>query len=73
MKYLYNYLGSDLTNPVSYIQQTRKMVLTRAATLHPHYSEAANRAGKMKLAYALTNRGIGYQYDSIPKLGGTKM
>lgn len=72
MKYLYNYLGSDLANPVSTFSKPGKWFLTRAATLHLHYSEAANRAGKMKLAYALTNRGIGYQYDSIPGLGGTR-
>ena len=65
MKYLYNYLGS--TNvPVSILSKPGKWFLTRAATLHLHYSEAANRAGKYKLAYALVNKGIGYTYDPFP-------
>ncbi len=71
MKYLYNYLGSN-SQPVSIFSKSGKWFLTRAATLHLHYSEAANRAGKMKVAYALTNRGIGYTFDSIPGLGGTR-
>lgn len=71
MKYLYNYLGSD-NQPISIFSKPGKWFLTRAATLHLHYSEAANRAGKMKVAYALTNRGLGYTFDSIPGLGGTR-
>ena len=49
-----------------------KWFLSRAATIHLHYAEAANRAGYPKLAYALVNRGIGYTFDSIPGLGGTR-
>jgi starch-binding outer membrane protein, SusD/RagB family len=65
MKYLYNYLGS--TNiPVNILSKPGKWFLARAATLHLHYSEAANRAGKYKLAYALVNKGIGYTYDPFP-------
>lgn len=65
MKYLYNYLGS--TNvPVNVLQKPGKWFLTRAATLHLHYAEAANRAGKYKLAYALVNKGINYHYDPLP-------
>jgi hypothetical protein len=65
MKYLYNYLGS--TNvPLNILQKPGKWFLTRAATLHLHYSEAANRAGKYKVAYALVNKGIGYTYDPFP-------
>jgi hypothetical protein len=37
--------------------------------LHLHYAEAANRAGKHKLAYALVNRGLGFHLDSLPGLG----
>jgi starch-binding outer membrane protein, SusD/RagB family len=70
MKYLYNYLGS--TNvPVNMLQKPGKWFLTRAATLHLHYSEAANRAGKYKLAYALVNKGIGYTYDPFPGNGAS--
>ncbi len=65
MKYLYNYLGA--TNvPVNFLSKPGKWFLARAATLHLHYSEAANRAGKYKLAYALVNKGIGYTYDPFP-------
>lgn len=71
MKYLYNYLGSN-NQPISLFSKPGKWFLARGATLHLHFSEAANRAGKMKLAYALTNRGIGFHYDSIPGLGGTR-
>lgn len=61
MKYIYNYLSSG--DPFN---KTGKWFLCRAANLHLHYSEAANRAGKMKVAYALVNKGIGYTYDSFP-------
>jgi starch-binding outer membrane protein, SusD/RagB family len=68
MKYLYNYLGS--TNiPVNILSKPGKWFLARAATLHLHYSEAANRAGKHRLAYALVNKGIGYTYDPAPGNG----
>ncbi len=70
MKYLYNYLGSD-NQPISTFSKTGKWFLERAATLHLHYSEAANRAGKYKLAYALTNKGINYHYDPLP--GGNRV
>lgn len=65
MKYLYNYLGSD-NQPVNLFSKTGKWFLERAATLHLHYAEAANRAGKYKVAYALVNKGIGYTYDPFP-------
>ncbi|WP_462279261.1 RagB/SusD family nutrient uptake outer membrane protein [Ferruginibacter sp.] len=71
MKYLYNYLGTN-NLPISTLSKPGKWFLNRGATLHLHYSEAANRAGRMKVAYALTNRGIGYTFDSIPGLGGTR-
>jgi starch-binding outer membrane protein, SusD/RagB family len=65
MKYLYNYLGS--TNvPINILSKPGKWFLARAATLHLHYSEAANRAGKHRLAYALVNKGIAYTYDPFP-------
>jgi hypothetical protein len=65
MKYLYNYLGTD-NLPVNVFSKSGKWFLSRAANLHLHYSEAANRAGKMKVAYALVNKGIGYTYDPYP-------
>jgi hypothetical protein len=73
MKFLYNYLNAGLPNsdgmPINILTKQGKWFLSRAATLHLHYAEAANRAGYSKLAYALVNRGIGFTYDSIP--GGT--
>lgn len=69
MKYLYNYLGTD-NLPTNLFNKTGKWFLTRAATLHLHYAEAANRAGKMKVAYALVNRGIKETYDTLP--GGAR-
>jgi len=71
MKYLYNYLGSDLL-PGNIFNKTGKWFLTRAATLHLHYAEAANRAGKMKVAYALVNRGIKEAYDTLPGAARTR-
>ena len=68
MKYLYNYLGTD-NIPISLLSKPGKWFLKRAATLHLHFAEAANRAGKYKVAYALVNRGIGFTYDNVP--GGT--
>ncbi len=65
MKYLYNYLGSN-NLPINIFSKPGKWFLARAATLHLHYSEAANRAGKYKLAYALVNKGINYHYDPFP-------
>ncbi|MEI9808524.1 MAG: RagB/SusD family nutrient uptake outer membrane protein [Bacteroidota bacterium] len=73
MKYLYNYLNASTpasdNMPVSTLTKQGKWFLARAATLHLHYAEAANRAGNYRVAYALVNRGIGYTYDAIP--GGT--
>lgn len=65
MKYLYNYLGTN-NLPISLFNKTGKWFLCRAATLHLHYAEAANRAGQMKVAYAITNRGIKETYDTLP-------
>lgn len=65
MKFLYNYLGTD-NLPINILSKQGKWFLTRAATLHLHFAEAANRAGKNKVAYALVNRGIGYTYDTLP-------
>jgi hypothetical protein len=68
MKYLYNYLGTN-NSPISVLAKQGKWFLARAATLHLHFAEAANRAGQNKVAYAIVNRGIGFTYDNVP--GGT--
>ena len=65
MKYLYNFLGTD-NLPVNAFSKPGKWFLFRAANLHLHYAEAANRAGKSRVAYALVNKGIGYTYDPYP-------
>ncbi len=71
MKYLYNYLGTnDL--PINPLSRQGKWFLSRAATLHLHYAEAANRAGKHKVAYSLVNRGIKDTYDPIPGAAQTR-
>jgi hypothetical protein len=71
MKFLYNYLGTN-NLPINVFSKQGKWFLERGATLHLHYAEAANRAGKSKLAYALVNRGLGYHYDSIPGLSTSR-
>jgi tetratricopeptide (TPR) repeat protein len=68
MKYLYNYLGTD-NLPINTFSKPGKWFLLRAANLHLHYAEAANRAGKYRVAYALVNKGIGYTYDPFPGNG----
>lgn len=65
MKYLYNYLGTN-NLPLNVFNKSGKWFLERASTLHLHYAEAANRAGKYKVAYALVNKGIKYTYDPLP-------
>ncbi len=70
MKYLYNYLGTN-NLPINTFSKPGKWFLTRAATLHLRYSEAANRAGKHRLAYSLVNKGINYHYDPLP--GGNRI
>jgi hypothetical protein len=71
MKYLYNY--TDLLGvPSNIFSKQGKWLLSRAATVHLHYAEAANRAGKYKVAYALVNRGIKDTYDPTPGAGNTR-
>jgi hypothetical protein len=71
MKYLYNYLGTN-NLPTNVFAKQGKWFLERAATLHLHYAEAANRAGKYKVAYAIVNRGIKDTYDPIPGAARTR-
>jgi hypothetical protein len=65
MKFLYNYLGTN-NLPVNVFSKQGKWFLSRTASLHLHFAEAANRAGNDKIAYALTNRGIAFTYDPFP-------
>lgn len=61
-KYLYNYLEETALTPVNPLEKPGKWFLYRAALLHLHYAEAANRDGRHKLAYALVNSGIQAAY-----------
>lgn len=76
MKFLYNYLSAgtaDATNlPLNILAEQGKWFLERAATLHLHYAEAANRAGHPFLAYALVNYGITYHYDPYHSNGQSR-
>jgi hypothetical protein len=68
MKYLYNYLTEGTLMPINILQKQGRWLLYRAGTLNLHLAEAANRDGKVKVAYALTNVGIRplYQPSSVP-------
>ena len=63
MKYLYNYLDGTTFQPINVLEKTSKWFLYRAAAMHLHFAEAANREGKNKLAYAFVNKGILATYD----------
>ncbi len=63
-KHLYNY------NPAVPLETTGKWFLNRAASIHLKFAEAANRDGKMRLAHALLNVGIGSAYDPTPGVAG---
>jgi starch-binding outer membrane protein, SusD/RagB family len=67
MKHIYNYLTPfpDF-QPINVLTEQGKWFLARAATLHLHFAEAANRDGKNKVAYGLVNKGIGFTYDAVP-------
>jgi starch-binding outer membrane protein, SusD/RagB family len=71
MKYIYNYLGSN-GQPLDIFNKQGQWYLARAAGLHLHFAEAANRAGKYKVAYALVNKGLGFTYDPIPGASQTR-
>ena len=72
MKYLYNYFNGTTLLPVNTLQRNGQWFLNRAAAVHLHFAEAANRDAKdgdgiRLLAYGLINRGIG---AAFPVLGG---
>lgn len=58
VKYLYNYLDANTYQPIDPLAKNGKWLLYRAAAMNLEYSEAANRDGYTRLAYALTNSGI---------------
>lgn len=63
-KFLYNYLGEFNLVPINPLLKEGKWFIMRAATTHLHFAEAANRDGRHKIAFALTNNGIHGAYDS---------
>lgn len=64
MKYLYNYLNGNTLLPINPLLKSGQWFLNRAAAVHLHFAEAANRDNRHKLAYALLNLGIGATYDT---------
>ncbi len=64
MKYLYNYLSEGTLLPISILQKNGQWFLNRAAAVHLHFAEAANRDGWKKLAYAFVNKGISNTFDT---------
>lgn len=60
MKHIYNY---SYYNPnFSTLEKIGKWHIWRAGSLHLRYSEAANRDGQHKVAYAIMNNGIAANY-----------
>lgn len=64
MKYLYQYLNETTFLPIDVLQKKGQWFLNRAAAVHLHFAEAANRDGRHKLAYALLNNGITSAFDT---------
>lgn len=69
MKYLYNYLNETTLIPTNALLKNGQWFLNRAAAVHLHFAEAANRDGRTKLAYALINNGISATYDTSNATG----
>ncbi|MES2329313.1 MAG: RagB/SusD family protein [Bacteroidota bacterium] len=69
MKYLYTYVDANLV-PINPLKKDGVWFLDRAANIHLHFAEAANRDGKRRLAYALLNNGIGNTFDPTPGVSG---
>ncbi|WP_205499781.1 RagB/SusD family nutrient uptake outer membrane protein [Rufibacter psychrotolerans] len=66
MKFLYNYLNGTTGIPVNLLEKSGKWFLYRASLLHLRYSEAANREGHDKIAYAFLNQGVRTTYNFNP-------
>ncbi len=64
MKYLYSYVDPVSYMPLNVLTKNGQWFLGRAAEVHLHFAEAANRAGYPKLAAALLNQGISITYDT---------
>ncbi|HSC55489.1 MAG TPA: RagB/SusD family nutrient uptake outer membrane protein [Phnomibacter sp.] len=58
MKFLYNYINWSSLVPANPFAKTGKWFLFRQSQLHMRFCEAANRAGRHKLAWGLLNNGI---------------
>ncbi len=70
MKYLYNYLDGTSFLPINPLKKEGRLFLERAADVHLHFAEAANRDGRGKIAYAFLNNGLGTTYDPTPGVTG---
>lgn len=64
MKYLYNYINYATLAPFNSLTKDGKWYLYRQANLHMRFSEAANRAGRHRLAWGLMNNGIAGAYPA---------
>ena len=64
MKFLYNYLNYASLEAVNPLVKNGKWFLLRQTQLHMRFAEAANRAGRSRLAYGLLNSGIAGAYPS---------
>lgn len=58
VKYLYNYLDQTSLLPTNLLTKNGQWFLSRSADIHLRFSEAANRDGRHKLAFALVNNGL---------------
>ena len=66
MKHIYNYSSYNLNfDP---LVKSGKWHLWRAGSLHLRYSEAANRDGQYRVAYAIMNNGISANYPGTDTL-----
>ena len=64
MKYLYNYIGYNGILPANPLVKNGKWFLFRQTHLHLRFAEAANRAGKYRLAWGFYNNGIAGAYPA---------
>ncbi|MFT3844934.1 MAG: RagB/SusD family protein [Lacibacter sp.] len=64
MKYIYNYINYATGAPSNYLTKTGNWYLYRQTHLHLRFIEAANRAGKYRLAWGLWNNGIAGAYPA---------
>ena len=69
MKYLYTYVDNNFL-PINPLKKDGAWFLDRAANIHLHFAEAANRDGRRRLAYAFLNNGINNTFDPTPGVSG---